>query len=102
MARILRYDPVARKTARFHDHGDGKVTFETLQDVEPVLDVAKAMRAVTDERARWGDGMAHVAFIPAVVVQDLMQKGILDDEERLKAWLNDPANSAFRSRHGRV
>jgi hypothetical protein len=37
-----------------------------------------------------------------VIWEDLVRKGIANDTKKLKAWLNDPDNRAFRTRLGRV
>jgi hypothetical protein len=36
------------------------------------------------------------------IYYDLQRRGILQDEKRLKAWLNDPENRVFRTRPGKV
>ncbi|ANN76806.1 hypothetical protein [Bordetella flabilis] len=88
---IWHYDPI------------GDVAYiETKQDAEQIVEANKAQYAATDERARYGDGMQHVARIPVVVLQDLRQRGVLKDPKRFKAWLNDPENRHFRTRPGQV
>jgi hypothetical protein len=74
---------------------------ETKQDVEPIVELNKAQFNLRDERSRYGD-TAQVARIPNVIWWDLKRRGIADDEAKLKAWLNDPDNRAFRTRPGRV
>lgn len=50
---------------------------------------------------KWGE-MAHVASIPLNLYYDLKQKGIIDDQAKFKAWLNDPEQRYFRTRNGTV
>lgn len=103
MERLLHQNPVTR-TRRIWHHNvhEGEAIIDTQQDVSAITDVTKAMYAQTDERARWDDDYNHVASIPYVILMDLQRKGILDDEERFKAWLNDPDNRMFRTRPGRI
>lgn len=85
---------------RFHEEDDDLV-IEEVQDVQDVIDLNKR-----EYNARMGERFAGdqvpVARIPAIVWQDLIAKGIAYDEERLKAWMNDPDNRAFRTRPGKV
>jgi hypothetical protein len=43
-----------------------------------------------------------VARLPLHVYFELKRKGIADDKEAFAKWLDDPANSAWRTRPGRV
>ena len=54
-----------------------------------------------EARSGWGEGQ-RVASIPAVIWEDLIRRGIAGDKKKLKAWLNDPDNRAFRTRLGKV
>lgn len=83
------------------DPMEGKFRFETVQNVTPYIEAAKASYNNTDERAKWGE-MAWVARIPNSIYYDLKRKGIADDPKRMKAWLNERDNQAFRTRPGRV
>jgi len=46
--------------------------------------------------------MAKVASIPMNIYFDLKQRGILNDQKKMKQWLNDPDNKYFRTRPGLV
>lgn len=83
------------------DPTEGKFRFETVQNVTPFLEAAKASYNSIDERAKWGE-MALVARIPNSVYYDLKRKGIADDPARMKRWLNDRDNRFFRTRPGVV
>ena len=83
------------------DPMEGKFRIETVQNVTPYLEAAKASFNNTDERARWGEWQ-RVATIPLAVMSHLKKSGIADDPKRMKAWLNDRDNQLFRTRPGRV
>lgn len=103
-SRVLDRDDFNGVTTMFHwDEADQKFYIEEKMDVEPLIDYAKASYNGFDERARWGnDPLHHVAALPPVIYADLQKKGILDDPDRLKAWLNDRDNRMFRTRPGRL
>lgn len=98
-SRLIDYDPVTKVRQMLHD-GDGEdFHIEDVQNVGGRVDVNRELYKLP--RSGWGDGQ-RVASIPLVVWQDLKRRGIADDPGRLKAWLNDPDNRAFRTRPGRV
>lgn len=116
-SRPIDMDAVRRVREIFHPtHSGDRFGLETVQDVEPVLDFAQQVRERQEGR-RWGDGK-HVATIPDIIVQRMMRDprlfpddelaGILGpgykvlDSKRWKAWLNDSANSLFRTFEGRI
>ncbi len=87
-----------------HEH-DGKLTFERVQDVEPILDFTHDLRAV----GRVGSGeMRHAASVPMVIVEAYCNdRGItfhefMNNPVHGRAILNDPALRAFRVWEGRV
>ena len=99
---MLDYDPVTGISRYFHwDAVNRQFTIETVNDVEDRVEMNKAHYAGTDERARYGEGQ-RVASIPLPIYFDLKRQGILDDDKKFRAWLNDPANRHFRTRPGRV
>lgn len=73
---------------------DGKVIVTNSQDVQSLLDKNKAFR--NDDLGK-GKDMRHCASIPLHILHYLEQRGITKDPKRLKAWLNDPDNRAFRT-----
>ena len=75
-------------------------TIRTEQEVTDLVDSNKA--AANAASGNWKGDMHKVASIPLNVYYDLKRRGILDDPKRLKAWLNDPDNRHFRTKHGRV
>lgn len=115
MTKNQEYDPVRRVREMFHPENRG-FGVHTQQDVEPVLDYAREVRE-KNEGQRWGDGRM-VATIPDIIVERMMRDprihpeeelaGIMGpgykilDEKRWRAWLNDSANSLFRTFPGEV
>lgn len=82
-----------------HDEQDGKQVIQTVSNVEPVIERAKALH--NQGLTRTGMGDRHVASIPITVIdawarsrgkkyQDVMQ-----DENLFTAFLRDPAHSYF-------
>lgn len=90
--RIFHYDPET-----------DTATIESRQVVTGLVGTNKAIYNKFDERSRWKDGVGdRVASIPMTVYADLQVKGIIDDQKKLKAWLNDPDNRFFRTRPGTI
>jgi hypothetical protein len=109
--RLFDYNPVFGITRySYYDPDKDELHIETVQDVEPLLELNKAQFNSTDEHARYADGMNKVATIPLHILEDLIQKGILvpgkhgdgNGNKRFKAWLNDRDNRLFRTRPGRL
>lgn len=94
------------------DDGNERITLETVQDVEPLLDQNK--REYADAPTRFGDGAFHkVATIPMTVIEEIcrikkipfaeMIQGRSDKAQHI--WnhlLNDPEFRYFRTRPGRI
>ena len=86
---------------------DGDRYVERLsEDVEPVLDFARATQSAGDTGT---SEMRHVAMIPRSVIQNyLIQQGITlaefmsNTETHAARLLNDPALAGFRIWQGRV
>lgn len=70
----------------FHEE-DGKFHVERKVDVEPVARQCYELRK--DRSKRFGNKQEfhHVARIPAVIVGELMRRGIFNDEEAFNKWL---------------
>lgn len=75
------------------------------QDVAAVVEQNAAERKEAPRSMR-GQDRVRVARLPPVVLAKLMTDGTLrgdaGDQERIRWWLNDPDNVAFRTRGGRV
>jgi hypothetical protein len=94
--RVLHHDPIIGITEIFHGSEDGdSFTIETIQDVEPLLEKNKQDFNEVSGTDRWGDGKL-VARIPMVIYDQWIREGIVDDQAKLKAKLNDPDNRFMR------
>ncbi len=106
-SEALSHDPLTGTTEIFHfeegvSKSDGDtIVHQVVQDVTDIVEDNKARFADTDERARYGE-MSRVASIPMAIYMDLRRRGVLDDQEALRAWLNNPDNRVFRTRPGRL
>jgi hypothetical protein len=98
--RLISHDAFTGiKTYLNYDGTDDDAMIVKEQDV---TEIARANRAAFDAApARWGD-MTHVGRIPLSVYYELKEKGILDDQDALVKWLNDPANTMWRVRPGTI
>ena len=86
-------DGVARATI-VHDD---KLTIHTAQDVEPILD------GIARDRETMRHGTNKLAArLPLVIYEDLKQRGIIDDEDAFKRWLNGPEATPFRIWQGNL
>lgn len=100
--RILNTDPLAGTTTWHHyDEMEDMTTIETSQDVTDLVESNKSQFNDTDERDRYGE-MTRVASIPMNVYFDLKKQGILGDQKKMKAWLNNSDNRFFRTRPGKI
>lgn len=103
MRRRFDDDPITGINQEFQESPDGKeFTIGTEQDIEPYLQANLDLRNMFDEHAGWKGDVHHVASIPDVVMDDLMRKGIYQDEKAFRKWLNDPENRCFRTRPGKI
>lgn len=87
------------KTYLDYDGDDDDAIIVKEQDVTGIVESNKA--AFDAAPKRWGD-MTHVGRIPLTVYYELERKGILQDQQELVKWLNDPANAMWRTRPGTV
>jgi len=101
MSKRLISDDAATgiKTYLDYDGTDDNATIVKEQDVTGIVESNRA--AFDAAPKRWGD-MTHVGRIPMTVYMELKQKGILDDQQELVKWLNDPANGMWRVRPGTI
>lgn len=98
---MIDQNPVTKTTRRFHSFANEEFAVESAQDVEPVIELNKEQRKASDGHFNL-DGVTHVARIPKVVWMDLVQRGIADDEEALKKWLDRRDMRGFRTHPGRL
>ena len=89
---------------RLLEHGD-TLAVERVQDVEPILDLTRDLRAA----GRVGSGeFRHAASLPMVLVEaycndrGLSFSEFMADTRHVNTMVNDPALKAFRVWEGRV
>ena len=86
-------------TLLFHDEQDGKIAIESVADVEPVIERAKALH--NEGFTRTQGGQRHVASIPIIVLdawakkQGLCYGNVMRDQKLMDRFLADPAHSYF-------
>ena len=104
--RLLDHDAQSGLTEWYHYDPDTEgFVIETTQDIEGIIELNKA---VVNDNNGWKGDLHHVAHIPLSILMQLAQQGILTvagqilDEKKYRAWLNDPSNSAFRVKRGRI
>jgi len=100
MRRVLAFDP-ATGCMQYVDYDENTDTFRVVDEIEaqPLIDLNK--KFFNEAPDRWGDGQT-VGRVPLVLWNKLKREGIIDDEQALRRWLNDPDNRGFRTRPGRV
>lgn len=100
-SRLLDYDSVHKVRRMFHPSADGDSFIEEgTQDITKLISGNKILQTAYRPK-KFGDGR-RMASIPIVIWEDLMRRGITTDAKKLKAWLNDPDNRAFRTMLGRI
>lgn len=99
--KLFSHDDLTGITKWWHDNRDGTVTIETTQNESPILQANQELYKETDKHTKWGD-MSRVASIPLTVYYDLLKRGILNDENAMKKWLNSEEGRPFRVRAGKV
>ncbi len=100
-SRLLDYDPVMKVRRMFHPSTDGDSFIEEgTQNVTGLLSDNTARQNAYRPKG-FGDGR-RMASIPIVVWEGLLRDGTADDPKKLKRWLNDPDNRAFRTMLGRI
>ncbi len=106
MKRLFDHNPDTGETQYLDVDGD-KVTLETVQDVEPILERNKRLANDTD-RARTGvkESWLHAASIPNAVIMQWRQEGIdvfnPEHWQAVRRKLNDPEWRYLRTGGGRV
>lgn len=95
----------------FADDGDQLIIAQS-QDITGVIESNKREYAQSMNNRGWdGENVFgaknKVATVPLVVFAELEKQGITRgfqvlDEDRFKAWLNNPDNQVFRTRQGRI
>ncbi|MBY4947002.1 hypothetical protein K6V92_10265 [Cupriavidus respiraculi] len=82
-----------------HEEQDGKFAIETVADVEPVIERAKALHNMGLNRTGMGD--RHVASIPIIVLDAWARKrgltfqNVMQDQAVMSQFLADPDHAYF-------
>lgn len=85
---------------------DGNVIVERIQDIEPIIEANKADLCAST--SGWGGDLHHVARIPNIVIEKWCKErgfkfeDFIRDKSLTKKLLNDPENSMFRTKAGRI
>ena len=88
-----------------HNDGSGDVTFETRQDVQPILERAKSMH---NEGFHGSSEMKLAASFPNVIVDkycndnNITLHEFVGNKDHIKRLLNDPALEYFRVWKGQI
>lgn len=89
----------------WHEFEDGTFGIETVQNVTDIIEHNK--RVQNADTGRYRD-FTEVANIGMVEFMDLVQKGVMEmngrirDQKAMRRWLNDRDNRAWRARLGTV
>lgn len=99
--RLWEIDPLTgMKTFFSFDDDTEEFTLRSEHDVTGILEDNR--RQQNNEPDRFKGDVHRVASIPLALYFDLKKQGIVGDQKRLKAWLNDSENQFFRTKLGRV
>jgi len=94
---LFEHDALTRTIQKFHwDPITERFTITDEQEVQDLMDMNTALRNSTASPNR-SSGMRRVASVPLNIYMELKQRGILQDAKKLRAWLNDPDNRAWRT-----
>jgi hypothetical protein len=102
----LTADAALQKVAKFHDLNDGRFAVDTEFDVQDIVDHAERLRNAAP--SGWKGDMHQVASIPMPIYMQLQAEwrakgfGYAEKQAAMHAFLNDPANSKFRTKTGKV
>jgi len=96
----INWDQVTgRVTTLDTDVETGHAIIRKHQPVKPIIESAK--RIASNFSGPNPQGVTHVARIPKVIWQRLVQTGVAKDEKAMNAWLNRRDNRVFRCDDGR-
>ena len=104
--RVLHADPETGSISLYSnfwgDDGRRKMAIENLQDVEPIMEAAKARYNSFDERAPWKGDLHYVGTIPISMYYGMHREGKTKDQSYLRKWLNSREFRFFRTRPGKI
>jgi hypothetical protein len=83
-------DGITRETI-VDDDAPNRLVVKTSQDIQPILD------GIARDRETMVHGTNKLAArLPVFIYENLVARGIIDDEDRFKAWLNGPEAAPWR------
>ena len=98
--RIYRDSDGIKKTMIWDDEDSSQVTIKTEQDLTEILDgIARDRELSAGRRAR---DQEPTHRIPTIVYEDLKLRGIADDDDAFRKWLNSSEATPWRIRAGTV
>jgi len=105
--RLVKRDALTGKETWAHFDEDGKITFESTQNVDALLNQNRAERNEYRADSLIGNTQAHrqkVAEIPTALYHQLIEElgQPKDNPTGWKRWLNDYDNRFFRTSGGNV
>lgn len=81
-----------------------KTIYQSSQDVSAIYEMNKYLQkeqaVIHNSKFERGKRWRKLATIPNIIVDDLMRKGIWQDRKRMRKWLNDSNNKAWRVEGG--
>lgn len=93
MSEILYFDD---------NNGGQNLHTVTVEDIDKIAREAAEIR----DQANWAltkaEPMRHAAKIPQYVLDKAMREGWFNDNEKWRAWANDPDNAIFRTWPGKL
>jgi hypothetical protein len=102
--RLLDSDPLTRSREWYWSNPEtGEAAIQTEWDVSGIIESAKERRLTAS--SDWKGDVHHVAWVPQFAVDKVWREeriNLLTDRERMKKWLVDPENAAFRTKEGRL
>jgi len=86
---------------------DGSLTVASTQEdrkLKDIYDINKEDKFTLGRKNYNGDSQfSHrVARIPLIVVEKMMREGVWGNQERMREWLNNPDNAAWRTTKGKL
>lgn len=98
---IIDYDPLTKVGQRMIVDVDGSTTIVNFQDTSDISRVNHHERMGYSKNQRNGD-MVRVASIPLIIQYDLIKRGIWNDPQRMRRWLNSIEGAPWRTNGMRV
>jgi hypothetical protein len=96
------FDVEPYRRTDMHEHSDGSVTFNTVQDVQSIIDANKRQyndygdKLTLGKRGEWH----KCATVPTTVLEQWIKEtngAILKDDKLMAAYLNNPDNKFLKT-----